>query len=471
MSTSVTARPASPRAAPTSISLARELYRTTPRLLWTAAGLICLGALFFLIAASNGISQVRHATQTIGRDAVPSIVDAQKIAATLADMDANAANYLIATGDENAQADQAFEKDRTDVTNALVSAAQNITYGDEERIPITTINANLDLYLEDVGAARVMHQAGRDADALAKYRAATALMTGTILPAANQLDAANLKYLNQAYAAQRQSSAGASFLVLFAGLVLLVLLIATQVVLSQRTRRVFNLPLVVATAVTLVATLVIYSNLRAGDEDLRAAKQDSFDSIHALWQARAVANDANADESRYLLDQANAATFQTAFFAKANQIAKIPAGQSYDGLAALAAQDATKLPPDFTGFLAAELRNVTYPGEMDAATTTLRDYGRYIQIDGQIRALEQAGQHQAAVTLCDGYAPGQSNWAYTQYDNALGTTLDINQKYFDQQIAQSFATVNGFDVVIPIVALVIAALSFAGLYPRIGEYR
>ena len=48
---------------------------------------------------------------------------------------------------------------------------------------------------------------------------------------------------------------------------------------------------------------------RIGDarEDLRVAKEDAFDSIHALWQARAVAYDANGDETRYLLGGPRAA--------------------------------------------------------------------------------------------------------------------------------------------------------------------
>ena len=43
------------------------------------------------------------------------------------------------------------------------------------------------------------------------------------------------------------------------------------------------------------------------------AKSEAFDSIVALSQARAVSDDANADESRYLVDPARAGQYQQAF--------------------------------------------------------------------------------------------------------------------------------------------------------------
>jgi hypothetical protein len=46
------------------------------------------------------------------------------------------------------------------------------------------------------------------------------------------------------------------------------------------------------------------TRLSAETAHLKVAKQDAFDSILALTQARAVSYDANADESRYLVDPA-----------------------------------------------------------------------------------------------------------------------------------------------------------------------
>jgi hypothetical protein len=468
-----TTTPASPvsTAGARLLERARSTVRTTPGTLWSGVAGTWLLALLFWAAGTNAIVQTRHATQVIGRDSAPSIIAAQTIAATLADMDANAANYLLGNASQNTQADQAFEKDSATVTDALISAAQNITYGDEERVPIKTINENLHVYLEQIGAARTLQQRGSHAEAVTAFRSASTLMASTILPAANALDAANDKYLNAAYAEQRGSSAGALFLVVIAGVALVAALVATQVFLTRRTRRVFNLPLLAAMAIAVVLLLVLYGRLRAGDEDLRSAKQDAFDSVYALWHARAVAYDANGDESRYLLDPSNATAYEQAFMSKVKQLAAVPSGSTYESLAATSLQNTDDLPPGFTGFLATELHNITFDGELEAATETLRTFGSYIALDGQIRALERSGQHQQAIDLCIGYQPGQSNWAFAQFDTALGKTLDINQNAFTATIDKSFGEMAGLDVVTVIAAIAIAALTFAGLWPRISEYR
>jgi hypothetical protein len=67
-------------------------------------------------------------------------------------------------------------------------------------------------------------------------------------------------------------------------------------------------------------------------------------------------------------------------------------------------------------------------------------------------------------------APGESNWSFSQFDSALGKTLDINQKAFDTAVAQGFGDVSGLDILAPVIAVVIVFLAFAGLRPRLREY-
>lgn len=71
--------------------------------------------------------------------------------------------------------------------------------------------------------------------------------------------------------------------------------------------------------------LVIASSaqLAAEASHLQMAKKDAFDSILALTQARAVSYDANADESRYLVDPGRAAQYQQAFLSKSQQLADV----------------------------------------------------------------------------------------------------------------------------------------------------
>ena len=123
-----------------------------------------------------------------------------------------------------------------------------------------------------------------------------------------------------------------------------------------------------------------------------------------------------------------------------------------------------------TGFLAEELRNITFAGERGAAVKTVEWWSKYMQIDGRIRALERAGQHDQAILLCLGEGADQSNWAFNGFINALDATLEINQKEFDKASQRGFEALSGFEVIAPILGLLAALACLFGVLPRIREY-
>ena len=164
---------------------------------------------------------------------------------------------------------------------------------------------------------------------------------------------------------------------------------------------------------------------------LRVAKQDAFDSIIALTQARAVSYDANADESRYLVDPGRAAQYQQAFLVKSQQIADVgPVGIfGYDAALAadIRAYDADNAEVRFGGYLGAEFRNITFPGERAAAVRTLLAYQVYERDDRVLRALAKSNLA-AAVAFDIGTAASQSDWAFNRYDAALSSVIAINSR-------------------------------------------
>jgi hypothetical protein len=261
--------------------------------------------------------------------------------------------------------------------------------------------------------------------------------------------------------------------VVLAGLVLLGVLVATQIFLSRRTRRTFNLWLVAASLLTLALIGVVAGTLLAANEHLRGAKQDAYDSIYALTSARTVSYDANADESLWLVAQDDP-RYEASFMDKTRQI-------SDPWLTDTTVQELpqyvdTHRPVPFTGYLANELNNITFLGEREAAQSAATYWSKYLALDGQIRSLERSGDHAGAVALDIGTNEGQSNWAFGTYDQYVAQLIDINQKEFDRSIQQIFselggATSFGVDTVLPILALLIALLAWFGLQPRIAEYR
>ncbi len=253
---------------------------------------------------------------------------------------------------------------------------------------------------------------------------------------------------------------------------LLGVLIALQVFLNRRMRRLLNPMLLAATAIAILFTGHTVKSLFSASYQLKVAKEDAFESIHALWQIRALAYSANGDESRYLLDPTMATKHEQAFSAKVSQLAQLPDGTTFKTVfSSLSSTESDgKNNVGFKGLFADELNNITFTGERSAAIATLVAFSNYFEIDRQMRQFQQSGNHEAAVALCIGNNQGQSNWAFNRFDDALDRTLAINQQAFDQAVEKAFKDMDGFEVIAPIALSAIALLTLFGLLPRTKEY-
>jgi hypothetical protein len=436
--------------------------RTTPGRLQAAALTLIVGAALFWAVTTPLFSDLYSAVRTVGRDTVPSIVAAEKMNVALADINTSFANAILAKDDDSKPSWHTIKENSDAVSHALITAGENVTYGAEEEDPIYAIASNLPVYFRLLGEARSRMQT----DPLPDTRAASDLMQKTIIPAGFALDEANFRHLTASYEQHRAYRSGAWMVLLLPIAVLGSLLIAVQLDLARRMRRLINVPLLGATTLLAVCGGYLIFIFASTGEELRAAKQDSFDSVHALWKARAVAYDANAEESLYLLESgALQAQHEAAFFGKSAQLLSgLPPAEAL-------ARAATGRFQDIKGFIGVELNNITYPGEREAALDLLQTFVAYVEIDRKIRDLERAGRHTEALALCVGTAPGQSDWAFARFDAALLKVLDINERAFTRQIERAFAYLAWVQWALGFVALAVAALCWLGLQPRIREYR
>ena len=419
----------------------------TPKLLRWSLFATWGASLLLMTTAISAVQSQREAIKTVGLDSAPSIINAQRIKDSLADMDANAANELLAKPGQNRDAVNGYDQRREKLSQLLVAVAENITYDDQERIPIQTIQSKVGDYIQFIQQARDFHAQGDQANMLNAYRAAAELMDKTLLPAATTLAEVNNTQLDVSYRNQRSTAGSYLFSVTIAGLLLLGVLVGLQLFLNHRMRRRLNPGLLAASAIAILFLGYTYHSLSAASHHLKVAKESAFDSLYALRVARSLAYSANGDESRYLLDRAIAKNHQQAFFQKTDQIAKVSAPQTFDSVANAyqSTQDRQFRANGFQGFLADALHNITFPGEREAAVETLRSFIVYFNIDNQIRQLEQSGKHQEAIALCVGNNVGQSNWAFEQYKDAHQKVLDINMTAFQESILQALREV-GVDI-------------------------
>jgi hypothetical protein len=263
--------------------------------------------------------------------------------------------------------------------------------------------------------------------------------------------------------------------VVLLGLALAAVLVALQFYIALRHRRLLNPALALATLVTIGLAVAGASRFSAEAQHLQVAKKDAFDSILALSEARAVSYDANADESRYLVDPARAGQYQQAYLTKSQRLAGLGPVDIFHYDAALAqaidAYRANHADVRFGGYLGVEFRNITFTRERAAAEQTLAAYQVYERDDRRIRALN-ARDLRAAIAFDTSYAPGNSNWAFNRYDQALVSLIDINQRAFTAAIQAGQQGTQGWTGLIPAGAVAFIVLAIlVGVRPRLAEYR
>ena len=341
-------------------------------------------------------------------------------------MDAQVANVLLVGGEAGLAADRAqdlaiYGSDRAtadaDLTQALATSGGNAAAQRELRSVLDGVGQ----YEALAAGALLTDQQARSsvgrapAASLAYYQQATDLMRTTILPSVSSLTSVSASQLDASYTGGTSTAWTVAGVVIGVGVALIVILVLLQLYLSARFRRLVSPALAAATLLAVVLVISAATRLSAEAGHLKVAKQDAFDSILALTQARAVSYDANADESRDPLDPARAAQYQRDFLAESQQLADVGSVGIFGYDAALAtdigAYDGDNSDVRFGGYLGAEFRNITFPGERAAAVAALLAYQVYERDDRKLRALAKTNLA-AAVAYDIGTATGQSDWAF-----------------------------------------------------------
>jgi hypothetical protein len=423
--------------------------------------------------------------QSIGNRQVPEVDAATGMYFSLNDMDAQVANVLLVGGNASLAADRAddlaiYGGDRATANQDLQQATVTEAGDASAQRDLGSVLDRIGQYEALAADALLSSQqsggsAGRPpAASVGYYQQATDLMQAGILPEVGALTSVSASDVNTTYQAGLATARTGIVVVIVAGVLLVAVAVALQLYLMARCRRMINPALVAATVIAIALVAVTVAQLSAEAGHLRVAKQEAFDSIIALTQARAVSYDANADESRYLVDPGRAAQYQQAFLVKSEQIADVgPVGIfGYDAALAADIRDYDHDDADvrFGGYLGAEFRNITFSGERAAAVRTLLAYQVYERDDRVLRALAKSNPS-AAVAFDIGTAASQSDGAFNRYDAALSSVIAINSRAFTAAVADGQGGV-GWDAGFPAgAAVILALLLLAGVLPRLAEYR
>jgi hypothetical protein len=436
---------------------------TTPGRLWTITLLLVAGTGLLWLAGSTTVVTAQSTVDSIGHRSAPAVIDAQKIHEALADADRSAANAFLSGGTESAEPRQRYERDLASATHDLEQAAEHNTAGGEASRNLQSVNAAVTQYTGLVEAARANNRQGFPVGA-AYLRTASRLMHRPQDGILARVDA--LADLNSAHMSSQNSSlwfAAAVLAVFFVfGALLFAGLISTQSFLRRRFRRRRNNRLLVATALLVIVSAGMAVQAFYTYGNLQRAEQEAFPRLHDLWQARALAADANGNESLSLIARGNGASFDDAFKSETKQLVDRP-------LTDALVEDAARGQVNFKGLLADELVRASFPGERQAAVRAVRAYQRFLDVDGAVRS-RAAGDHEGAVALALGSGPGQLGAAFGELDAALGEAIGIDQRQFDDAVQNATPSLV-LNLGIPLCSIAIALLALSGLQPRIAEYR
>ncbi|WP_405015716.1 hypothetical protein OHV05_00390 [Kitasatospora sp. NBC_00070] len=460
---------------------------STPRLVRVLTAVCLAGLLAFAATAAVVLVGGRNGIDTIGHRAAPQSIRATDLSFALSDMDAQTANILLIGADPGytalrRQTLDTYEQRRAQAGADLQRAAEAAVGDPAGQLAVQTVLGELGRYEALVARSQLLaDQAGSPAgkpapEALDAYRQATDLLRQKLLPAADQVTAANAATVERIHAEQRDGLAAGRWWLPATGLSALCALAALQRILAVRFRRLVNPPLAAVTLLTVLALATGLSLVARAEQHLVVAKSNAYDSVIALSRARAVAYAMNADESRYLTDPARAGAYEQSFFDKTQAFARLDGTSlsTYDTRLAAAggAHRADRSVVPFDGFLGTELRNVTFAGEQDAAERVLTAFEAYQRDDRTMRQLRDQGRLKDAVTFNTGTAPGQSNADFELLGTALADVMAINQRAMDQAVEDADEELGqGITAVAGLALAAALALTVLGVRPRLREYR
>ncbi len=437
---------ATPPVRPGSPRRARPVRRLRAQ---AGCSLLLVAALLAAVLAAFGSARADvHQLATVSE---PRAVAAADLDQALADLDAQHANQLVvgypatppAPGqapvlvDDGVLAEITAQQDRSRVSADLTALS---SAGSADAQPVQSLLNGLSLYdsLSGTEQSSVTGQldpvVGRPpALALDYYDLAEDQLQQNLLPQVQALLTDSERQVAQDRdAAQRDARIGA-LLVGLLGLAVLGLLLWWQLDLLRRHRRVFNPPLLLVTATVLAVALTSMVALLGVSGDVGSAVSGGYTPYAATAQAQVDAADAEASESRWLVDDAYRPLLQ----------------QQYTGL----------------------MRTLGAPGAADAGVASVvRTRSAYLAADSQLRALAGAGALDQASVQLTGVTRGEVAFAYYDFSTQLNRLATQQLAVADDHFGSAEGGVSGWTVLPSVLLAAALLLVILGVRPRLAEF-
>src|SRR5476651_459402 len=421
-------------------------------------------------AGYNALAAQSTQQTTLQTKTAPAIEGVAQARASLSDANSNMMESFIGGKREASASWIIYELDMSQARRAIEGAAETVSSGDQERQPLLEMMSALSDYERLVGQAL----ARQGDDSRTYIEAADSLMRTRALPAADALTHSTTQNMasddeRQSKAAQRWAAISAVFAVLFLGIA-----VAGQVWLARKTRRALNAGVALGTFVAAAALVLGSMSFTHAQNASRVAREGAFESINAVWRARAAVYDANADEALWMFAKGDDAKQAIRLSDFAQQIQTLIGSFDAEG----AAKKARAGEP-FAGYLGQLAQSAkakdnghdkTFDGESDKVASSLDGLATYLFTEKRLHELAQT-DFAAAMDWRSGVNAGWSTWAFSYLDGNLQNVMNVNQAAFDQKSAEASEALAGYEWKLGGSLVLILVLCGLGLAARLREYR
>jgi hypothetical protein len=433
------------RAAPV-LAFVRERLTTTPGRLVLASILILIGAVVCGAVATSAERSRDRAAEAVRNQTEPLLAEAVTLYTALSDANATATTTFLTGGLEPPARRAHYLDDLRVASVALATLTRDVGTSARAGGAVVTITQQLPLYAGLVESARANNLQGFPVGA-AYLRQASALLTGTVLPAADRLYATEAERLSDDYGSGTSTATFVAFAIAVA--VALGLLLLAQLYLRRLSHRVFNVPMAAATYLLLALAVWGLLGMIGEQNALARARRDGSDPVAALSATRVLFSRAQSDESLTLVNRGSDET-DPADFARVMRVLA-PTRGSGGLLAEVAALDRRT-------------------GTSGAARALDAEFASYRTETDRISGLQSSGQTPQAIALAVASAASSSSPNDRVVAN-LSDQINAAQRRFERAAADATSSLASLTVSIPLLMVLAAALALLGLRQRLGEYR
>ena len=405
------------------------------------AALVSVTIAGFAVVAVVATSSRNDSTRAVSTQTEPLLTEAQGLYAALSDANATAATTFLTGGIEPRQRRLRYLADLHQASSELTLLTRQVGGSPAAGSAVATISARLPVYAGLIETARTDNRQVLPVGA-AYIRQASGMMRDQLLPASNELYTVEAQRLASDYHSGTSSQETGA--VTAAAVVALAMLVIAQIAIARRSRRVFNIPLVAASAVVLACGLWLLTGFVLEQRALARAQRGGSNTVEVMSAMRILTLRAEGDESLALIARGGGDQDNADFLAVEHAFGHPLINE------AMATSAATGTSAGLNRFLGA----FTVYRDQHASIVNREQNGRFVQAIS--RAVGPHATEPRAVALMNA---------------GLNSEMAAAQARFDSSANDASSALTGLRLGVPLLMLVSIGLALAGFRQRIGEYR